>query len=198
MIKFKNLINEEPYVLFKEEYDAAFDAGQVNIEAISIASYSLESKEVNSRYVNIKIIDNNEFIFFTNYHSPKALEFNTHEQIAAKFFWPSTNTQIRMKAIITKCSTEYNSEYFSQRSVDKNALAISSNQSQQIDSYEEIVSKYQETKKNKDLSKCPDYWGGFAFSPYYFEFWKGHASRLNKRECYAEIKGVWDKYLLQP
>ena len=198
MIRFNNLRKEDPYVLFKKKYDEAFDAGQSNIEAISIASYSLESKEVNSRYVNIKIIDNNKFIFFTNYNSPKALEFISHEQIAAKVFWPSTNTQIRMKAIITKCSMKYNSEYFKQRSVDKNALAISSDQSQKINSYDEIVLKYQETKKNKKLSKCPDYWGGFSFTPYYFEFWEGHASRLNKRECYEEIKGSWNKYLLQP
>ena len=64
-------------------------------------------------------------------------------------------------------------EYFKKRSIDKNALAISSNQSQGIKSYEQVLLKYNEIKDTNDLKKCPDYyWGGFSFIPYYFEFWK--------------------------
>ena len=42
MIKFKNLIQEIPYLLFKEKYDNALKANQKNIEAISIASFNKE------------------------------------------------------------------------------------------------------------------------------------------------------------
>ena len=38
-----------------------------------------------------------------------------------------------------------------------------------------------------NLDECPNDWGGFLFKPYYFEFWKGHESRLNERDVY-EIK----------
>ena len=47
----------------------AFNANQ-NIEAMSIASYNKEN-EVESRFVNCKFIDNDKFIFFSNYNSPK-------------------------------------------------------------------------------------------------------------------------------
>ena len=198
MIEFKNLSKEDPFILFKETYDDAHNAEQKNIEAISISSFSYKTTEVNSRYVNLKIVDGNKFIFFSNYNSPKALEFNSHDQIAANFYWSSINTQIRMKAKIIKTTKKYNSNYFKKRSFDKNALAISSKQSKPIDSYDEVLLNYQSTKEMKDLSKCPDYWGGFSFTPYYFEFWKGHDSRINKRVCYEKVDHVWNKFLLQP
>lgn len=198
MIKFENLSKESPFILFKKTYDDALNAEQKNIEAVSISSFSFKTAEVNSRYVNLKIVDDNKFIFFSNYNSPKALEFNSHDQIAAKFFWSSIDTQIRIKANITKTSKEYNLNYFKKRSFDKNALAISSVQSKPIDSYDEVLLNFQSTKEMKDLSKCPDYWGGFSFTPYYFEFWEGNDSRINKRVCYEKIDHVWNKFFLQP
>ena len=100
MIKFKNLKNELPYILLKNKYDQAKKFGQKSIEAISISSYNIDKKEVNSRYVNIKYIINDEFIFFSNYNSPKAQSFKTHDQIAALFYWSKINLQIRIKANI--------------------------------------------------------------------------------------------------
>ena len=119
MIKFNNLHNEIPYQLLKEKYDQALNAGQKAIEAISISSYNKETKEVDSRYVNLKYISNDEFIFFSNYDSPKASAFNSHDQIAALLYWSSINVQIRMKAQIKKTSKEFNQKYFSNRSEKK-------------------------------------------------------------------------------
>ena len=50
MIKFRELKQEEPYIMFKEKYDEAFNAKQKNIEAMSISSFSKELNEVNSRF----------------------------------------------------------------------------------------------------------------------------------------------------
>ena len=49
-----------------------------------------------------------------------------------------------------------------------------------------------------DLKKCPDFWGGYSFTPYYFEFWEGHESRLNKREVYKKSDDIWKHFILQP
>ena len=112
MIQFNNLNQEIPYLNFKKKYDEAVDAGQIGIEAISISSYNKDISEVDSRYVNLKFITNDEFIFFSNYNSPKAFAFNSHNQITALVYWPSINVQIRMKAEIKKTSNEYNQKYF--------------------------------------------------------------------------------------
>ena len=198
MIKFDNLNQEIPYLFFKAKYNEAVNAGQKGIEAISISSYNKELSEIDSRYVNLKFILNDEFIFFSNYNSPKAYSFKSHIQIAALVYWPSTNVQIRMKAKIKKTSNEFNQKYFFDRSEEKNALAISSYQSKPIDSYNQVKENYNKSLKNDDLKKCPEFWGGYSFTPYYFEFWEGHESRLNKREVFEKSDNSWKHLILQP
>ena len=197
MIKFEDLIQETPYLIFKENYEKALKANQKNIEAISISSYSNEKKEVNSRYVNLKLVYERKFIFFSNYNSPKSKEFENHNQITALIYWNNTNTQIRMKAFIKKTSKEFNQDYFVKRDEKKNALAISSYQSSPIDSYETLQKNYEICLKKNNLNECPDYWGGYSFIPYYFEFWEGHKSRLNKREAYKFQNNEWIHSFLQ-
>tara|TARA_Y100000991_G_C21842574_1_gene292979 strand:- start:103 stop:699 length:597 start_codon:yes stop_codon:yes gene_type:complete len=198
MIKFNKLNQEIPYLIFKSKYDEAKDVCQKNIEAISISSYDSRTNEVDSRYVNLKFITNDEFIFFSNYESPKASSFNSHNQITALIYWDSINVQIRMKAKIKKTSNQFNQEYFLNRSEHKNALAISSNQSKSIDSYNQVKRNYEQSLESDDLKKCPEYWGGYSFTPYYFEFWEGHQFRLNKRDVYKLGSEGWIHSILQP
>ena len=198
MVEFNNLNQEIPYQLLKKKYDEAFDSNQKGIEAISISSFNKETNEVDSRFVNLKFINNYEFIFFSNYKSPKASAFNSHNQIAALIYWSNINIQIRMKAKIKKTSYEFNQKYFFDRSEEKNALAISSRQSKPVESYKQVEENYNKTLKNDNLKKCPEYWGGFSFTPYYFEFWEGHESRINKREVFNKIDGLWKQLFIQP
>ena len=198
MIKFNNISIETPYQIFKQKYEEGLDAQQKNIEAVSISSFSKETNEVNSRFVNLKFINNKEFIFFTNYDSPKSNEFLSHKQITALFFWSNINLQIRLKAYIKKTNTTFNKNYFCERDRTKNALAISSRQSQIISSYQEVIKNYNNSLEFNNLDKCPEYWGGYTFTPFYFEFWEGHSARLNKRNAYQFNKNHWIHTTLQP
>jgi pyridoxamine 5'-phosphate oxidase len=198
MIEFNNLNQEIPYLIFKDKYDQAVNAEQKAVEAISISSFNKGMNEVESRYVNLKFIINNEFIFFSNYKSPKASSFHSHDQIAALIYWSSINVQIRIKANIKRTSSEFNQIYFFERAKEKNALAISSNQSKPIESYSQIKDNYNESLINDDLKKCPKYWGGFAFTPYEIEFWEGNEFRLNKRNLYKKDRNIWNHFILEP
>ena len=103
-----------------------------------------------------------------------------------------------MKAKIKKASKSLSDQHFKNRAKSKNALAISSNQSEKIDSYESVKNKYEKVLKENSLVHRPDYWGGFAFRPYYIEFWVGDENRLNKREVYEKTATKWIKYYLEP
>lgn len=198
MITFKNLSKDIPYILFKKGYERAESANQQNVEAMCISSYSKNIKEVNARFVNLKLVEDRNFVFFSNYESPKSRDFESHAQITALFYWSSTDTQIRMKANIEKTPADYNQKYFTSRDIHKNALAISSKQSKKIASYEDVQRNYKKSLDNDDLLVCPDYWGGFKFKPYYFEFWEGHRSRLNKRIAFKIEDNNWVQNVLQP
>tara|TARA_B100000609_G_C17111660_1_gene380082 strand:- start:265 stop:864 length:600 start_codon:yes stop_codon:yes gene_type:complete len=199
MIKFINLSTEKPYTHFQSLYEEALANNQRGIEAISVSSYNQEMNEVEARYVNLKYIANNEWIFFSNYNSPKAQQFYSHSQVSVLIFWPTINTQIRIKALISKTSIEFSDEHFKGRTKEKNALAISSNQSQPIDSFDQVTKNFHETlNTTTQNTKRPDFWGGFSFTPYYFEFWQGHKNRLNKRHVFEKQEGEWEERLLQP
>ena len=198
MIIFRDLSQEAPFLRIYKEYKRAHAADQQAIDAISISSFNKLNDEVDSRYVNLKFVEGDSFVFFSNYNSPKAIQFNGNNKISALIYWPSINIQIRMKAHIKKTAKSYNNSYFHDRSIHKNALAISSNQSQAIHSYEQVIVNYINAKENQNLKKCPDYWGGYSFIPYYFEFWEGHSSRLNRRDAYEKNGNNWNHSILQP
>tara|TARA_B100000401_G_scaffold428638_1_gene361456 strand:+ start:62 stop:661 length:600 start_codon:yes stop_codon:yes gene_type:complete len=199
MIKFINPSTEKPYIHFQTLYHKALANDQRGIEAISVSSYNQKMNEVEARYVNLKYIDDNEWIFFSNYDSPKAQQFKAHNQVSVLIFWPSINTQIRIKALISKTSIEFSDEHFKGRSKEKNALAISSKQSQSINSYDEVEKNFHETLKTLTSDTVrPDFWGGFSFVPYYFEFWQGHKNRLNKRYVFEQKDSKWEERFLQP
>jgi len=199
MINIDKMIVAEPYNLFRKYYEEAKKKEQKIIEAISISSYDKKNSIVDSRFVNLKYIINDEWIFFSNYSSPKSKQFKSHDQISAVIFWNSINVQIRMKAKIQKTNSEFSNKHFQSRDVAKNTLAILSRQSEPISSYDDFYRSYE--KKISSIPKNiirPEYWGGFSFSPYYFEFWEGHNSRVNKRKFYEIINQDWKSGFLQP
>ena len=56
-----------------------------------------------------------------------------------------------MKAKIFKTSSEFSDEHFQGRTKEKNALAISSNQSQAVDSFDEVTKNFNETLEIHDF-----------------------------------------------
>ena len=104
-----------------------------------------------------------------------------------------------MKAKIFKTSSEFSNKHFRSRTKEKNALAISSNQSQVINSFDEVAKNFNETlNAMTPETPRPNFWGGYSFIPYYFEFWQGHENRLNKRHVFEQQDSKWVERFLQP
>ena len=164
MIFFQNNSPKEPFKKIRSYYNQALNQSQENIEAIAVSSYSKTNSLVDSRFVNLKFIDNESFIFFTNYDSPKAIQFEEHKQVSMLIYWSKINVQIRLSGNIDKTNEAFNKNYFRNRNTGKNALAICSKQSKIIDSYDVIKNKYEETIKRKNLNECPEYWEDFHLS----------------------------------
>ena len=62
MIKITDINNSEPYILFNNLYNKALIKNQKNIEAISVSSFDRNLNEVQSRYVNLKYLQDNKWI----------------------------------------------------------------------------------------------------------------------------------------
>ena len=197
MIKFSLKNKDGPFARFLREYDIAKKYKQKNIEAACLSTIFNEN-QVNSRFVNIKYVNDKEFIFFSNYQSQKAKDIESNNNISLTFFWSLSNTQIRIKGTIRKLNPKISDAHWELRDPRKNALAISSKQSQKIDSYFSVKENFDHVFKEQDLIKRPKFWGGYSINPNFFEFWEGNPSRLNKREVYSKKGTKWESYLLQP
>ena len=199
MIDLKNINQSRPYKKFLDHFEHAKEMNQKPINAISISSYDREENFVDARFVNLKYVINESWIFFSNYDGPKMKQFASHNQICALIYWEKINLQIRMRATIKKCSKKFSDNHFLSRSKEKNALAISSQQSKKIKDYENVKKKYEKVfLDDNNLFERPSNWGGYSFEPYYFEFWEGHKSRLNKRNVYEKAEDDWSHFILEP
>ncbi len=199
MISLIDLSDDKPYRVFKEIYEKALKNNQSGIEACAISTFNKDFDEVESRFVNLKYVVRDEWIFFSNYNSPKSKAIRSHNQISALFYWDSINTQVRLKANASITSSKFSDEHFLSRSVEKNALAISSSQSDRVESFHDVEEKFLKTLKNEDILRDrPDYWGGFSFKPYYFEIWTGGKYRLNKRQVFNKNNDHWEDFFVQP
>tara|TARA_B100002019_G_scaffold126528_1_gene108976 strand:- start:4050 stop:4646 length:597 start_codon:yes stop_codon:yes gene_type:complete len=198
-MKILNLHNSEPYIIFNTFLQKVIDK-QKNYDAIAISSYNKDENEVDSRFVNLKYIDEEQWIFFSNFNSKKAKDFHAHDQISALIYWSAIDVQIRIKAKIFKVSSKFSDLHFKSRNISKNILSISSKQSQKIDSYESVIKKYKKfsDKYNNININRPSYWGGYSFKPFYFEFWEGQESRINKRQVFKKVDNKWEKFYLEP
>ena len=145
MINIDKMSITEPYNMFRKYYEEARDKEQKIIEAISISSYDKKNNIVDSRFVNLKYVIDDEWIFFSNYNSPKSKQFESHDQISAVIYWNSINVQIRMKAKIQKTNLEFSNEHFQSRDMTKNLLAILSRQSEPVASYDDFLQNYEKT-----------------------------------------------------
>ena len=63
MIKFINLSKDEPYQIFKNTYDEALKKNQEAIDAVCISSFDINQNQPDARYVNLKYIKGDEWIF---------------------------------------------------------------------------------------------------------------------------------------
>ena len=187
----------DPVDLFQQWQAEANDAGLADPTGVVLATQQPDG-QLRQRFVLLKGCDDRGFIFFTNYNSDKAAAMDSNQQVSLLFPWNELDRQVSISGTAEKLPTAESDAYFANREPEKNALAIASHQSAEIESYEEVVKNYQAALESGDTSKRPEYWGGFQFTPYYIEFWSGDRYRLNKRQVFTKKQGAWKSKFLQP
>tara|TARA_B100000963_G_scaffold337865_1_gene334213 strand:- start:780 stop:1385 length:606 start_codon:yes stop_codon:yes gene_type:complete len=201
MIEFKvtKSLTSSPIEKLEKLYKKAVENNQILPQAVCISSIDIENDFVDSRFVNLKYVNNRDFIFFSNYLSKKGIQFDKspNTQVTMVIYWNTLDIQVRIRGIIRKISSNESDKHFNKRTKQKNALSISSNQSSVIDSYESVKTKYHEALNKANLQR-PQYWGGYKLKASYIEFWKGSENRLNKREVFEFLDNKIKKYYLEP
>lgn len=153
-----------------------------------------------SRVVLLKGFNEQGFVFFTHYTSPKACDLEKNFHASLVFFWPEQERQIRITGKVRKTSRQESIDYFCGRSTDAKLATWISAQSRSIKDRAALEKKLGAIRQKFDGQDipCPDFWGGYRVFPTAFEFWQGREHRLNDRLFYRKTVRGWKIERLQP
>ncbi len=191
----------DPFIQFKQWFDEALQAQVPEPNAMHLCTVSANGKP-SGRVVLLKGLDDQGFVFFTNYNSRKGKDIAVNSHICLTFFWPELERQVRIEGQAVKVPDRVSEQYFHSRPRGSQIGAVASPQSQVIENrhlLEEQFARVQTEYGEDQQIPRPLHWGGYCVIPELVEFWQGRRSRLHDRIQYVrEASGSWKKQRLAP
>jgi len=189
-----------PIDQFNKWFAEAIEAEVLEPNAMSLATVGNENRP-SCRIVLLKGIEDNRFLFFTNYQSHKGQELENNPVCALTFFWPQVERQIRIEGTVTRVDEKRSLDYFQSRPLGAQIGAWSSPQSSVISGREILEERVKIMEKKFEGSTFlpkPHQWGGFQVEPEMIEFWQGRENRLHDRIQFRMLSGQWQIQRLAP
>lgn len=176
----------------------ATDASAPEPTAMCLATSSTDAQP-SARYVLMRGVDERGLRFYTNYASRKGEELDDNPRVAAVFWWPLLERQIRVEGYVERLSAAESDEYFAHRPIKSRFAAAASPQSQEVEGREELEQMVEKlAAQYPDGPPRPVGWGGFRIVPDRIEFWQGRRARLHDRFQYSRGADGWSVVRLAP
>ena len=183
---------KSPVAQFKSWFEECLKSEKSDPTAMVLSTVD-EQGHPDSRVVLLKGIEEEAFVFFTNYQSAKAIQLQNSPYAALNFYWPQMARQIRIRGRVTRIPEKQSDLYFSTRPVKSQYSAIISPQSKQISdrhSLEKQLNDLIESHGQAPVQR-PEQWGGYKVMPEVYEFWQGRDNRLHDRIQYTLSADQW-------
>lgn len=149
--------------------------------AIALATVDGEGLP-NVRMVLLKDIEDDAFVFYTNYEGVKASELDASGKAAFVLHWKSLRRQIRVRGTVSREDGQQADDYYNSRSLKSRLGAWASDQSRPLSSRSSLMAKVAKITAQKGPNpERPPFWGGFRIKPVEIEFWADGAFRLHDR-----------------
>ncbi len=132
--------------------------------------------------VLLKEIEDDAFVFYTNYTSAKAAELDHAQKAAFVMHWKSLRRQVRVRGLVEREDGPKADAYYASRSLQSRIGAWASDQSAPLDSRASLMAKVAKVTAQKGVNpERPPFWGGYRIKPLEIEFWSDGAFRLHDR-----------------
>ena len=195
---FEDLDN--PIELFKKWFSRAEENEINDPNAVAVAT-SDKSNQPNVRMVLLKGLNDQGFVFYTNFNSTKGRELKINQKASMCFHWKSLRRQIRVLGKVEEVTSKEADDYYNSRPYKNRISAWASSQSQPLDKRETFLDKIKEfEKKYPDANNVPrpPYWSGWRLIPNEIEFWVDGEGRIHERLIYKNTGSKWSKEILYP
>lgn len=187
-----------PLIQFEQWLNEAIRAQVNEPTAMNVATVDAMGKP-NSRMVLLKEVNEQGFVFFSNYLSRKGQALDVHPYAALTFFWAELERQVRIEGCVEKLSAQASDEYFASRPYTSRLGAWASEQSSVIADKNVLIKRAAAVGLKHPLHvPRPPHWGGYVVIPERVEFWQGRPSRLHDRIQYRLQHHEWLKERLAP
>lgn len=194
----KKNVNPNPFEQFSKWFDEALEHVSFDANAMTLTTVG-EYRQPSSRTVLLKGVDENGFVFYTNYRSRKGQHLQNNPKVSITFYWADLMRQVHIEGTAQKTSEAQSDEYFKSRPIRSQLSAWASSQSEEVESRAALEKKMKELeKKFGDDIPRPPHWGGFLIVPHRIEFWQGRLNRLHDRICYSLEGDEWKIMRLGP
>ena len=196
----KLFAGEEPFTIFRRWLEEARETEINDPDAIALATVDKEGLP-NVRMVLLRIIEDDAFVFFTNYGSKKAQEALLTNKVAFNIHWKSLRRQIRVRGYVEKEDGTIADKYFSEREVGSQTAAWASKQSETLNDRQELIERWQSYNNQFETNVGrPHFWGGIRIKPIQIEFWADGQYRLHDRFLWERELGEksWSVRRLYP
>ena len=196
----KLFAGEEPFRIFRRWLEEARETEINDPDAIALATVDKKGLP-NVRMVLLRIIEDDAFVFFTNYGSKKAQEALLTNKVAFNIHWKSLRRQIRVRGHVEKEDGMIADKYFSEREVGSQTAAWASKQSETLTDRQELIERWQSYKNKFEKNVVrPNFWGGIRIKPVQIEFWADGQYRLHDRFLWERELGEksWSVRRLYP
>ena len=153
-----------------------------------------------SRFVDLKQVDEQGFVFCTYYDSNKGQEISRNPKVSLSVWWDHIGQQVRVVGLAEQISEQAAIQFWQTRSRSAQLTTLSCEQSQPLSSESALVEQFdktQQTFEGKEVTK-PQNWGGYRIRPVSIEFLAFAESRLHIRTRFNKKNDVWTEMLLQP
>ncbi|MFH1120944.1 MAG: pyridoxamine 5'-phosphate oxidase [Bacteroidota bacterium] len=189
----------DPVIFFKNWLEEAIRGNVPEPTAMSVSTVS-DSGRPSSRIVLLKGIEEDKFLFYTNYNSDKGKQISSNPRVALLFFWPGVERQVRVEGSVEKILPAESDKYFNSRPPESRIGAVVSPQSEVLKDRHQLEEMYAHVagKFRTALIMRPGHWGGYAVSPELIEFWQGRAGRMHDRIRFRRVGNGWIKERLAP
>jgi len=189
----------DPIEMFERWYLEARDAGVREPNAMVVATTDPDGAP-SSRFVLLKSVDADGFVFYTNQASRKGRALAADPRIALLFPWHDLERQVRVEGVAAPLEREEVAAYFALRPRGSQLGAWASHQSSVVAGREELERAYAEVERrfaDTDVP-VPDEWGGYRVVPSAVEFWQGRIGRMHDRLVYRRTEDGWATERLAP
>jgi len=193
-------VDPDPLVEFRRWYRLAEESGVPQPDAMTLATATADGAP-SARMVLLKGVDDQGFVFFTNYESRKAREMAENPRAALILYWVALRRQVRATGRVEPITAEESEAYFRSRPFGSRLAAWASRQSSLIPDRSVLEDEYRrlEAEYADGEVPLPPFWGGYRVTPDTVEFWMGRENRLHDRLRYRrEDRGEWVIERLSP